>query len=102
MERKCSNCVNGTWCDCTSPIPDVCFQCRYVDMNGHLELSNWKPNPMTNGDRIRDKSDEELAHDLIEYRDDWGDYVTHNGVFDELEDAIKAEIEWLKQPAEVE
>lgn len=101
MERKCANCANGTWCDGTSPITDVCIQCRYVDVNGKPQPSNWKPQPMTNGDRIRAMSDEEFARVLIEYRDDWGDYVTHNGIFDELKDALKAEIEWLQQSAEV-
>ncbi len=63
---------------------------RYIE-NHMLKL-------MTNGDRIRAMSDEELAKQLIEYRDDWGDFVTHGGSFDKREDAIRAEIEWLKQP----
>lgn len=58
--------------------------------------------PMTNADRIRAMSDEELAWELIFWRDDWGDYETHVGCFDEREDALKAEIEWLKQPCEKE
>ena len=56
--------------------------------------------PQTNADRIRAMSDEELALQLIEYRDDWGDYCTHKGCYDSKEEALKAEIEWLKQPAD--
>lgn len=66
MERKCANCANGTWCDGTSPITDVCIQCRYVDVNGKPQPSNWKPHPMTNGDRIRAMSDKELADFLAD------------------------------------
>ncbi len=55
---------------------------------------------LSNADRIRAMSDEELAWELIVWRDDWGDYETHVGCFDEREDALRAEIEWLKQPVE--
>ena len=59
--------------------------------------------PKTNADRIRAMSDEELAPLLIEYRDDWGDYVTYNcEFFDEYEEAKTATMEWLKQPVEGE
>lgn len=61
MERKCKNCGNNAWCDGKSPITDICIECRYVDVNGHQEPSNWKPQAMTNADRIRSMTDEELA-----------------------------------------
>ena len=66
---------------------------------GHVEKS-FAP-PMTNADRIRAMSDEELAWELIQYRDDFGDYCTHNGCYATQKGALEAEIEWLKQPAEV-
>ena len=54
----------------------------------------------TNADRIRAMSDEELAEQLIQYRDDWGDYCTHKGCYATQKEAVEAETEWLKQPAE--
>ena len=56
--------------------------------------------PVTHGDEYRAMPDEELAWTLIFYRDDWGDYDTPAGVFDEREEAYKKTVEWLKQPAE--
>jgi hypothetical protein len=55
---------------------------------------------ITNADRIRAMSDEELAFLLIQYRDDWGDYCTHKGCYATQKEAIEAETEWLKQPTE--
>lgn len=57
--------------------------------------------PMTNADRIRAMSDEELAEDFCK---------TVLGVMNQLgvvntgsvEDAVRKRLEWLKQPAEVE
>ena len=54
----------------------------------------------TNADRIRSMSDEELAEQLIQYRDDWGDYCTHKGCYATQKEAVEAEIEWLKQQEE--
>ena len=54
----------------------------------------------TNADRIRAMRDEELAEQLIQYRDDWGDYCTHKGCYATQKEAVKSETEWLKQPAE--
>lgn len=61
----------------------------------------------TNADRIRAMSDEELAEILIFWNDDWGRWETDAGNIDgdpvsTKEKAIKAELEWLKQPAEVD
>ena len=66
-----------------------------VSCNGYIEPKK----PQTNADRIRAMSDEELAEQLIAYRDDWDDYETHVGCFDKWEDAVKAEVDWLRQPA---
>ena len=52
---------------------------------------------MTNYERIKAMSIEELAHILIEYRDDWGDYWTSDGErYFEEEDAVQGQIEWLE------
>lgn len=63
-----------------------------------------KPKP-TNADRIRAMSDEELAERLIFWNDDWGRWETDAGNIegdprDTQEEAIKAELAWLQQPAE--
>ena len=85
-------------------------------MNGHLTelpcsasecnsfgdcLAEYEKEQMTNADRVRVMSDEELANQLIEYRDDWGDYIAPNCEFyDTYEEAKVATIKRLKQPAE--
>jgi hypothetical protein len=47
-------------------------------------------------------SDEELAEILIFWDDDWLCWETDAGRFDiTKEEAIKVELEWLQQPAEV-
>ena len=77
-------------------------------MNFECPICGYKKNmPMTNGDKIRAMSDEELARLLIFWNDDWGRWETDAGCIDaydpmdSIEEAIKAEVEWLKQPAEV-
>ena len=88
--KKCNNLVND-WCEkvIDSPDPDMQRDCRYFCEK-------------TNADRIRSMSDEELAEQLIQYRDDWGDYCTNKGCDATQKEAVKAETEWLQQPAEVE
>ena len=67
-----------------------------------------KAKVVTNADRIRAMSDEELAKILIFWNDDWGHWETDAGCIDgydpmsSITEALKAELEWLKQPAEVE
>ena len=102
MERNCGNCANGTWCDGKSPITDVCIQCRYVDVNGSPQPSNWKPHPMTNGDRIRAMSDEELAKLIVKHKPtySWCKGVREIWMKPNVTKE-QAWAEWLKQPAEV-
>ena len=58
---------------------------------------------LTNADRIRAMTDEDLAKNIIQYRDDWGDYVTPDCEFyDTYKEAVEATIKWLQQPAEGE
>jgi hypothetical protein len=58
-------------------------------------------NVVTNADRIRAMSDEELAEDycktLLKVMHYFG--IKNTGI---LEDAVRARLEWLKQPVEVE
>ena len=68
-------------------------ECDYKDCHYRTE-------PITNAQKIRAMSDEELAEQLIQYRDDWGDYCTHKGCYATQKEAVESETEWLKQPAE--
>ena len=75
-----------------------CEKCRgFIDMQGNFHEYVEKPfmPPMTNADRIRAMTDEELAEFL------WGDGCP--GSKRECDgDCVKCFLEWLKQPAEVE
>ena len=61
--KSCNNCGNYTWFKNGTQMPEVCVECRFLD-GGYGDPSNWKPQVITNADRIRAMSDEELA-DLI-------------------------------------
>ena len=65
--------------------------------SGYFEVS--KP-VMTNGDRIRAMSDEELAWELMTWRIETE--AKHHGVESNYPNTQKSILEWLKQPAEVE
>lgn len=63
--------------------------------------------PMTNADRFRSMSDEELAEANVrrvyttneEYG--WSEYITSDEErFENFEDAVNHELEWLRQPAQ--
>lgn len=59
--------------------------------------------PMTNADRFRAMSDEELAELLIKYDGVYDVYRTHgDGANYDWEAAVSAELEWLQPPAEGE
>lgn len=56
---------------------------------------------ITNADKIRSMSDEELAGLTITYNDYYGEYYCSDGErYDSHEDAIKHEIEYLQSEAE--
>lgn len=90
MEKCCKNCRNHTWGDNWWDCPPVCIKCEYIVNKGGKVPSKWKPMPMTNADRIRAMTDEELATELLP-------------LFEELcEDGIPSPEYmrfWLKQPA---
>ena len=97
--KNCSNCEHHTWGDEWWNCKAECNQCKYTDRQGEKVPSNWKPLPMTNADRIRAMSDEELAEFLGEYRfcdicEEGCDACSYHG------DCDKRIMEWLKQPAE--
>lgn len=104
--NNCHNCANydRTKKDHT----DVCASCRTAYVNQEREApSNWKPIPMTNADRIRAMSDEELAQ-LLYCADGLG-WCTNDPAcvaLLDMEDGVPEEkcmgclISWLQQPAE--
>lgn len=67
-------------------------------------VSDYKP---TNADRIRSMSDEELAREnvvgftyICGYTPSIVWRSVHAGEFDTKEEAVEAELKWLKQPEE--
>ena len=98
MKKNCEN------CGYKSREENPCSMCTVTSYSCGKESdpSMWVPIPLTNGDRIRAMSDEELADRLIFYREDLEEFLTNNGRYYEYEDALKKEIEWLQQPAEEE
>lgn len=91
--KDCSNCSNNTWGDGVRPFQTVCIRCRYVEEDGVKVPSNWNPKPMTNADRIRAMSDEELAKYFSGMICDINEGV-------EYHENPNTWLEWLRQPAE--
>lgn len=105
--NNCGNCANyNTERMCHT---DICGECFVEGQNGHIigKPSKWKPLPLTNGDRIRAMTDEELAEWVVfqtGYRESACSEVTYYNILtgndDNREDAEKAMCTWLKQPVE--
>ena len=66
-------------------------ECDYKDCPCRTE-------PITNADRIRSMTDEELAWELMLWRCEA--VARHHGISSEYPDTQKTILEWLKQPAE--
>ena len=98
MGKRCGNCANGTWTKGKDAVPEVCLECEYV----HGEPSNWKEKNMTNADRIRAMSDEELAK-FLAIPCECAVEPTTDG-YRECGNKLCSQylLKWLKQPAEVE
>ena len=95
--KHCGNCANYIWGDGKTPMPVACVRCVVSHNPGErdTEPSNWKPKPMTNGDRIRAMSDEELADFIHQLR-------TNIAMCAMLRvEPMNMGLEWLQQPAEV-
>ena len=89
MRKHCGNCAN--YRKETNTFSDECGRCVAAKLeNGeHTDPSHWKPFPMSNADRIRAMTDEELEAFLIDVDLDkaGSPFITEWG-------------KWLKQPAE--
>ena len=66
-----------------------------VDECNHKDCP-WRTEPITNADRIRAMSDEELAWELMLWRCEA--VARHHGISSEYPDTQKTILEWLKQP----
>ena len=73
---------------CTKPLAETC---PLINLNA-------KPKPMTNADRIRSMTDEELAWELMLWRCEA--VARHHGISSVYPDTQKTILEWLQQPAE--
>lgn len=61
MWRICETCAHSAWRDGKTAVTEVCLICTF-GKDG--QPTNWKEKPMTNADRIRAMSDEELLNIL--------------------------------------
>lgn len=64
MKKSCGNCANRI--EGADRFSKPCSNCvaAILDNGEVTDPSHWKPKPMTNADRIRAMTDEELAHEL--------------------------------------
>ena len=88
--KHCGNCANYVWGDKKTPLPNDCVTCTttHVPNGEHPTPSHWKAKPITNADRIRAMSDEELA-----------EWMAECNAYKENADASQW-LPWLQQPAE--
>ena len=94
--KFCKDCWNEGRCKAEGRTVDFA-----VDDGVCIDFDECKP--MTNADRIRAMSDEELAETLIRYNDLCDMFMADDGMkYYDFEAAKEAEMEWLQQPAEGE
>ena len=82
---KCGSCIGKTLC---GEPEDTALGC----------VDRVVGKPMTNADRIRAMSDEELALELMLWRCEA--VARHHGISSEYPDTQQTILEWLQQPAE--
>ena len=71
MQRTCDNCINRDWIKGQSSYlirtSETCNKCCFKIGKSGVEPTHWELRPMTNADRIRSMSNEELAEFLTEW-----------------------------------
>ncbi len=90
----CEKCLFVSVCKKRPKMPGA----KIAECNTFRERLN-KEKPMTNADRIRAMSDEELAWELMTWRLETE--AKHHGIESNYPNTQKSILEWLKQPAEV-
>ena len=107
MWRICETCAHSAWRDGKTAVTEVCLVCTF-GTDG--QPTNWKEKSMTNADRIRAMSDEELAnflHNVVckfmsKYCKEYERIKAAKGHANCNGECDKAYLKWLKQPAEEE
>lgn len=105
MKKSCGNCANRI--EGADRFSKPCSNCvaAILDNGEVTDPSHWKPKPMTNADRIRAMTDEELAVALAEgceERDNCYGCFAYKDRGDCPGESISAWIKWLQAPAEGE
>lgn len=91
MERNCDNCKYRDVYYNAPPCDECNFEYQRHPQKG---FQNWESDAMTNADRIRAMTDEELAELLRDYQCNTCDFIG----FCEQTDKCKEEIfKWLKE-----
>ena len=85
--KGCYNCAHGAWLNGEDDLPEICVECNYAP--GYP--SKWEEKRITNADRIRAMSDEELAS--------WALYAAQT-IGMRYSNSLLGLVDWLKQPAE--
>ena len=76
---------------------DLCFECEYPE-NSDDPPAKYEPKPITNADRIRSMTDEELA-ELWWERVDCGECPVHRDCRLTGQDCKQLALDWLRQEA---
>ena len=94
--KHCGNCDNYIWGDGKTPLPEDCLTCQ-CDLTGEDKgPSNWRPQSMTNSERIRTFSGKELEHFFVDkgFCPPGYECATYFG------NCRECWHEWLQQPAD--
>ena len=84
MSRSCKECAHHN----PDFIDNVCLHCSWPEFAG--EPSNFKPKPITNADKIRSMTDEELA-----------EFISGKArTFGEEYEGYMSALDWLKEEVE--
>ena len=95
----CDDCMKNP----VHPDKKCCFSCARASTecevwhNCGKDCPGWERKVVTNADRIRAMSDEELAWELMLWRCEA--VARHHGISSEYPDTQKTILEWLQQPA---
>lgn len=89
MRHTCSTC--GYYKNGTLMTENPCKTCEVLTVN---EFSNWQPIPITNADRIRCMTDEELTNWVVEVYH--GTHEPYFSIRKIIEQGRKEFAEWLK------
>ena len=95
-------CYSIEWYDPLEKEYNLGYSSYYIGyvfnwLSEYFEIVDKDTNVLTNADRIRDMSDEELAWELMTWRLETE--AKHHGVESNYPNTQKSILEWLKQPA---